>query len=587
MTIPVIWGLVRNGEGYVLTQTPIVKDSDAFEKDNLITETDKALGAESENLLAGINTQIFEMLLTLDNPNGAPISIKIKVGDGEYTEIGWNETEGYFVDRRYTSSAGLVIFDYHFRYTSGPCDPTSQNFYILSDNGGVEVFCSDFKVPFYVLTLASPYSCRAELSVGGDVTVESLVVNEIASVWREFEPVEGETVLYVSQEALELDTSITTEGQVTAYSTSGEEITWTVVEGSSIVTLEEVTGGVLVKALGSGKATLAVVCGNERREIPITVYSGTPETDMSFDADGIVSGSWIAKGNEIIATCLAGDGYILSDLAASDFDCSVTFSLEAVAGAFIFRASEDMSDYIIFNYDNNEKIVKMWSPRGEIGRASAHDVNPAGVVLRVKATGTSVKAYINGRLAIDATLGEEEPTEGLLGLNVYSGTATFKSVVYFENQYTYGGTGSLAVEGDTKQTVLSLYNVTLKNTLVDGAFYTSSGRTLVINAEYFELLPVGSYTFRAVGDVSAYEFTVDVTAVTETTLKDLTLEKGCNAVIYLGNVQVESVTVNGKAITAEDYTVENYTLTIAAELLTRASNEIVINGNKTVTVTVI
>ena len=587
MTIPVVWGLVASGDGYVLTQTPIVKDSTAFEKENLISITNQVLGADGENLLAGVNTHIFEMLLKLDNPTNAAVSIKINVGDGEYTEIGWNAEDGYYVDRRYTSSAGLVIRDYHFKFTSGPCSFGSQSFYILSDNGGVEVFCDDFKVPFYVLTLASPYSSRAELSVGGEVTVEELTLNEIASVWREFEPVEGETVLYVSQEALELDTSLATKGQVTAYSTSGEEITWSVVAGGNLVELEPVTGGVTVKALGSGKATLAVVCGNERREIPITVYSGTPETDMSFDADGIISGSWIAKESEIIASSPAGDGYILSDLAASDFDCSVTFSLEAVAGAFIFRASEDMSDYIIFNYDNNEKIVKMWSPRGEIGRASAHDVNPAGVVLRVKATGTSVKAYINGRLAIDATLGEEEPTEGLLGLNVFSGKASFKSVVYFESQYTYGGTGTLTVEGDTKQTVLSLYNKTLANTLVNGAFYTSSGRGLVINAEYFELLPVGSYTFRAVGDVSAYEFTVNVTAVTETTLKDLTLEKGCNAVIYLGNVQVESVTVNGKALTAEDYTVENYTLTIAAELLTRASNEIVINGNKTVTVTVI
>ena len=246
-----------------------------------------------------------------------------------------------------------------------------------------------------------------------------------------------------------------------------------------------------------------------------------------------------------------------------------------------------MSDYIIFNYDNNEKIVKMWSPRGEIGRASAPNVDTSNVVLRVEAKGTSIKAYINGNLAIDTVLDDDEPTEGLLGLNVYSGKATFKSIANFNGNYSYGGTGSLTVVGDSKQTITALYNKTLVNTKVDRAFYTCDGRKLVIDARYFELLPVGTYTFKAVGGSSAYEFEVNVTATTETTLKDIAIEKGCNAVIYLGNVEAESVSLNGTQLGEEQYSIENLMLTIKAELLTKEVNEIVINGNKTVTVTLV
>ena len=587
MTIPAIWGLAAEGDGYILTQTPIVKDSEAFDKTNLITINGQKVDSASENILASVNTHIFEMLLSIDNPGNEAISIKINVSDDEYTEIGWNEEEGYFVDRRYTSSAGLNIKDYHFRYTSGPRSFDAQSFYILSDNGGLEVFCDDFKIPFYVLTLASPYSVKAELSVDGEVTVESLVLNEIASVWRDGEAVEGETVLYLSDEDLELDTCITKEKQVTAYSTSGGEITWELESGSEFVSLESTTGGVIVKALGAGKATLIATCGNQRRVIEVTVYSGSPETDIPFDGDGIISGNWIAKGSEIIAESPAGDGYILSSRSASDFNCSVAFSLDAVAAAFIFRANADMSDYIIFNYDNNEKIVKMWSPRGEIGRASAHNVNTNNVVLRVEAKGTSVKAYINGNLAIDVVLSDKEPTEGLFGLNVYSGKATFKSVANFNDKYSYGGTGSLTVVGDSKQVITALYNKTMANTKVDRAFYTSNGRNLVIDASYFELLPVGTYTFKAVGGASAYEFTVNVTAVTQTTLKDMVIQKGCNAVIYLGNVKIDSVALNGTQLTIEQYKVNNLMLTIGADLLTEDNNEIVINGDQTITVTVI
>ena len=587
MTIPVVLGLAAEGDGYLLTQTPIMKDSTSFQKENLLSYSNLWVDASSENILKDVNTHIFEMGVNIYNPDNATISIKINVGENEYTEIGWNAEEGYFVDRRFASSAGLNIKDYHFRYTSGPRSFGSQTFYILSDNGGVEVFCDDFKIPFYVLTLASPYSVKAEFSVDKQVRVESLALNEIKSVWRTGESVDGETVLYVSDTSVELDTCITNKKQVTAYSTSGEEITWELKSGSDVVSLEKTTGGVTLKAIGVGKATLMVTCGNQKKLVDVTVYSGNPETDISFDGEGIISGNWIAKGTEIVAESPAGDGYILSNESASDFNCSVSFSLEAVAAAFIFRANEDMSNYIIFNYDNNEKIVKMWSPNGEIGRAGVPNVNTNNVVLRVEAKGTSIKAYINGSLVIDTVLSDEEPTEGFFGLNVFSGKATFKSVSNFNGDYSYGGTGSLTVVGDSKQVVTELYNKTMTNTKVDRSFYTSNGRDLVIDAAYFELLPVGEYTFKAVGGSSAYEFTVKVTAVTETTLKDLTIQRGCNAVIYLGNVEVTSVRLNGKDLSEDQYEINDYMLTIDKDLLTIDVNEIVINGDKTVTVTLV
>ena len=199
---------------------------------------------------------------------------------------------------------------------------------------------------------------------------------------------------------------------------------------------------------------------------------------------------------------------------------------------------------------------------------------------------SNVQSIVSGNLAIDTVLNDKEPKEGLFGLNVYSGTATFKSVVNFNDKYTYNGTGSLTVLGDARQTVTALYNKTLSNTKVDRAFYSSNGRKLIIDASYFELLPVGTYTFKAMGGSSAYEFTVNVTAVTQTTLKDLFIQKGCNAVIYLGNIEVSSVSVNGKQLAENEYKVKNLMLTVYAELLTKSENTIVINGDKTVIVTI-
>ncbi|MBE7061239.1 MAG: hypothetical protein E7382_01720 [Clostridiales bacterium] len=585
MTIPVIWNLVEEGDGYILTQTPIVKDSQAFTKTEILNLTNKVVEKDGENILDSINTHVFEMSATIDNPNDADISIKINVSDDEYTEIGWTKEEGYFVDRRHTSSAGLNIKDYKFRYTSGPRSSGTQTFYILSDNGGVEVFCDDFKIPFYVLTLASPYSVKAEFAASDTVTVEEMKINQIASTWRTFEAVDGETVLYVSEQDVKMDTVITTEKLLTAFSTAGGDINWQIVEGESVVSFENVTGGIKLKALSSGKATLKVTCGEQEKTIQVNVYGGQPKSDIPFTSDGIISGTWLSDGTGIVASSPAGDGYLLSSASARDFKCSVNFSLEAVAAAFIFRANEDMSEYIIFNYDNNEKIVKMWSPNGEIGRASVSGIDTNNVTLRVEANGDNVKAFINGRLVIDVMLDADEPTEGYFGLNVFSGTATFKSIVKVVDSYTYSN-GNLTVAGDSEQPVISLYNKTKNNEKVDKAFFTVAGRYLTINSNYFELLSVGTYVFKAYSHTGSYEFTVEVTAIPQTVLQDTTVQENTNVVIYLGNVELTSLTVNGEQVSKDDYQIKNNVLTLSAKLFTQEYNTVVIN-DQTLTVTVV
>lgn len=585
MTIPVIWGLAKEGEGYILTQTPITTTTTALEKTDIINKTNVTIDENSENILKEINTQVFEMALSVSNPNNADISIKIKVGEGEYTEIGWNSEDGYFVDRRNTSSAGLTIRDYKFKFTSGARSEGNQTFYILSDNGGVEVFCDDFKIPFYVLTLASPYSVKAELSVSDEVTVSELTVKEIGSVWRTWDPVEGETVLYVSDEQVELDVTLAKEKELMAYSTSGSEVVWAIESGDSVVAIENVLGGINIKALTAGSAVITATTGSQVKKIQVNVYSSAPKSDLTFKKDGVVAGNWIANGDDIIGTTNAGDGYILSTDSASDFKASINFKLEAVAAAFIFRAKADMSEYIIFNYDNNEKIVKMWSQNREIGRASAQGVNTESVVLRVEAQGKEIKAYLNGALVISETLSDDDPMSGLFGLNVYSGKATFKSIINIVDKYSYAS-GSLVVAGDSEQYVTALYNRTLNNTKVDKSFYTSNGRQLTIDARYFELLPVGTYVFKAYGSSSAYEFTVEVTANAETVLNDATVQQGTNAMIYLGNVVVTSISVNGTDLTANDYKIENNVLTLYPSVLTEEYNAVVINGTKSLTVTV-
>ncbi|MBQ9103835.1 MAG: GH32 C-terminal domain-containing protein [Clostridia bacterium] len=586
-TIPVIWNIVPDGTNdYILTQTPITKESTAFTKTLKYSATDLAVTSSTPVVINNLTSHIYEMQVAVTNPNDEAFSIKVNVSDDEYTEIGWNATEGYFADRIHTADAGLSIKDYHFRFNSGARSSGAQNFYILVDNGGIEVFCEDFKIPFYLVTLSSPYANGIEISASGDVTVDSLTIKEIATVWRLEAPVDGETVLYVSTESVELDTSVTTMKTVTALSTSGEDVDWSIESGNGIISLTPIVGGVKVTALAVGSATIKVVSGDIIKMVSVTVNAGGFSSDLPFNSDGIIAGSWISKNNSLVGHTPSGDGYILSSRSGQDFTCAVSFSLDATAAAVILRAEEDMSNYIIVNYDRNEKVVKSWSKNGEIARVGA-DIPLDNIVLKVELEGTKMIVFLNGNKIIDVTLGAGEPTEGYFGLNVFSGTATFKSIILMEDiVYQYAGIGNIAINGDSFQGITAVYNKTLNNSLVSPAFYTSSGKTLSLNPQYFENLTVGEYVFKAVGHLSTYEFTINVTAIPATQIKGVSVQKGVNASIYLGNVALTSVSLNGTALTNEQYKVENRTLTLFASVLNAGDNTLTINGNQTVTVKV-
>ena len=582
MTIPVEYGLKKTDGGYVLTQTPIVKNLGEFEKTSIYSGSDVQINAQSENVLAGVDTHCFELEAEISNPDKKPVYFRVNMKGNEYTEIGWNAEEGYYVSREHTGDAGLNLGNYRSRHTSGAVDSETLSFYILSDNGGVEVYCGGFTIPFYVLTFSSPYATKAQFIAEGGVTA-NIDVKEISSVWRE-EAGDGETVLHVEEENVELDKTLTPSREIMAYSTSGGQIEWTVESGDNVVSLTKTDSGAKFTARAEGTATVKVACGNAVKTINVTVHDGSVDSDTVFKSEGIVSGNWFIADGGLLGAQPSGDGFILSEKSADNFTYSANFSLLGAAAAIVFRAKADMSDYLIANYDNIG-VVKLWSPRGDIGKANVSDIDVSNIVLKVKAQGAHVTVFINGREVIDVDLGAKEPTEGLFGLNVCAGRATFKSVALISESYDYAG-GALTVVGEAEQAVNAIYNVTLGNVKINPAFYTVKGRSVEISRSYFETLKAtGNYKFTVVGYSSTYSFTVNVSALPATEVGDVAADYGCNAVIYIGNSKVENLSVNGVALT-DGYTVKNGVLTINADKLSAGENNVAINGDLTVKVTV-
>ncbi len=585
LTIPVIYGLKKVENGYMLTETPITDNNDKFDKTEIFDREDFTLTSEDGNLLEDVYGKRIELKTSIENTNQADIVIKVGVSNDEYTEIGWNKTEGYYVDRRNTSDGGMHIPAYYERYTTGATTGTTQTFNILVDDGGLEVFCEDGTLPFYVLTFMSPYSTGLEFSVSDNVNVEYLTINEIGTIWRSNVSSE-ETVLYVDKTSVEMDVNLYKEENIVAYSTSGADIAYSIVEGEGVVSLSETATGVKLTALSSGTAKINIVSGNESKFVDVTVRSGSKEFDLNFNQSGILSGKWILDSTGLIGTSLSGDGFILANESASDFNLSVRFDLgTGTAAAILFRSTDDMSNYYVANYDNNERIVKLWTPYGILVTTGVSVNNVVDVVLNVNAEGNHIQVSLNGTKYIDIVdENENAPTEGRFGLNVFNTKATFKEISLFISDYVYGS-GSLTLSGGISQYVKEVINVTIGNVKINEDYYKVDGKKVIIDERYFTTLnQTGDYVFKVKGVMAEYMFNVKINSLPSVTLSDITLSEGENANFFIGSYNVTKVTVNGKVI--ENYSIKDYVLTIESSCLNLGENVIVISDDLEANVTV-
>jgi len=579
MTIPVIYGLKKQGAKYALTSTPITVNDENFEKKQL-------------NGLEEIKSHSFEITATVQNADRNPVYFRINGSEdgAHYTEIGWNAQDGYYVDRTHTEDAGINFPqpNYACKYASGMGkDNTLLDFYILSDNGGVEVYCDGFTVPFYILTFASPYSVRAAFTAD-DAASATVAVNEIASVWR---TESEETLINLSSAQLDLGAELGQTQTITAYA-QGKDISYEVTEGADIVRVEPTATGARITGLKAGEAQIKVSAGVSSRTISVTVHSGRVDGDFTFVSDGIVSGNWYYSGNALIGEQTGGDGFILASESGGDFTYSASFDLgSGAAAALVFRAAAEngkLSSYLIANYDNNSKIVKLWSQNGELGNVPAGEPDIRNLVLTAETKGRNVKVYLNGNKLIDCDIRENDPLNGKFGLNVCATKAAFSSVTVQKSEHDYSGSGNMVIKSGAEQKVLEIINVTLGNAALSSGQYECSGREITIKQSYMELLPqAGNYTFIIYG--SAYTFTanVNVPSVPRTELEAIAVDSGISATLWLGNSKVDYVKVNGEEIDPSLYKIANYMLIISPEALVEGENTVQINDSQSVTVTVL
>ena len=577
MTIPAELGLAKVGEEYLLTQKPITINNTHLEKTELVNVSALAYNNENDPLNT-VNSHLIELEANISNENEESVEFKVNVSSDEYTSFGWTKKEGYFFDRTHTSKAGINFTkNYSHRFTTGPVDGKNLSFYVLVDNGSLELFCDNYKYAFYNLTLAAPYSIGASLTTSGEVNINTLKVKQISSIWHDIADLD-KGILYVDKQEVELDLTIGQSKEVMAYSTKEDEITWSIISGEDIVSLEKTIKGATITALKNGVANIKAKTVDSEKVIVVTVDDAEVKCDYELKAGNVYSGDWLTTTSGLVAKQNQGDGFLVSDMVGSDFTYTATVNLEnANAAGLLLRASKDMSSYIMTNYDKNARVCKIWSPNGFIASGAVNgDINNSNIALTVKTADRFIDVYLNGNLVVSGKAKEADPLTGYYGLNVFNGKAVFNNISVLKSEYSYANE-DLVVGGGTAQYIKGVYNVTDKNTLIDPSYYHTEGDSVVIHNEYFQLLEENkTYAFYIEGELVSFTVKVEVGSIDrELVLNDISIKLGEVVNVYVGAFKVESVLVNDEVVT---YELRGNVVHLDASLFEVGENTVSING---------
>ncbi len=587
MTIPVELGLVKNNGEALVTQKPITVDNDDFPKTTLVSGESLDKDA-ANNLLGQVNTHSFEFTAKIDNPNEEPVEFRVAESEDEYTAFGWNKEDGYYFDRSHTSTAGINFTkNYLHKFASHRGNGKNLSFYALSDNGSLELFCDDFKYVFYGLTLAAPYSIGASMVAEDSIMVEKLQINSFSSIWHDESEIE-EGVLYLDQDNLSLDLSLSDSKDVLVFSTNKETISYELVSGEDVISYEIISKGVRIHALANGEAELKVFTPTQSKSILVTVDDAPIDSDISFAKSGVKSGSWMTASSGLIGTMKMGDGYLLSETITADFRYSANIRLEGAAAGLVVRASEGMKEYVVCNIDSNERIVKVFSTHGEFARGAYKGDVFEEISYSVYVTGQEIEVLVNGERIVHADIPNFIPESGYVGFNVFNGKATFNEIRLVNFSYEFNG-DDLVINNDGGQFIKAIYNMGDKNSLVNKAYYHQDDSTIIISKDYFALLDENRlYRFYVEGEEYSFSFATQVNSIERSlSVKDMSINEGLDAVIWVGRFDIESVSVNGKVLDKEVYSIRNYCLRINQSNLNVGSNEVLINGEIKFQITVL
>ncbi|WP_369350350.1 GH32 C-terminal domain-containing protein [Streptococcus hillyeri] len=361
-------GLVKEGDHYVLTQTPIKAYENLRDTSKAISYKDVTV-TENNDLFKDFASDTYEIIAHFQ-PGEATnrLGFDLRVGDGEVTKVIYDlATETLAIDR---SQSGIILSNqfakvnqqHVTRHADGSID-----LHLFVDRSSVEVFAKGNTVAGANQIFPAPTSLGLRVFSESDTSKADITVYPLTSIWKERRDVS--TPLDVV--AASPKTTRVTVGEpipLKAYvmpAVAAQDLTWTVsdssvasltVEGNKAVLTGLKKGQVVVRATSKEDASLY-------EEFTVDLFEDNFNTNLSHLK--AVGGNWYIDGETLYdANQSANDAYMNTQvLPFSEYKMSVDIKYtKGIINLFLASANSDPANaYAVqFGDRNNIRLYRFY-----------------------------------------------------------------------------------------------------------------------------------------------------------------------------------------------------------------------------------
>ena len=424
-------GLIKDGEKYVLTQTPI-SGYETLRRTEEKLEWTQVTVEENNALLKDFVGDTYEILAKFYPQEGTrKVGFQVRTGEGEETRIVYDlQSQSLSIDR---SRSGVIISGKFAQVDSQNVTRNADGtveLHIYVDKASVEVFAKDYTAAGAVQIFPSPLSVGAGVLVEGAAAKADITIYPLNSIWTDKVEVTAPqyigTTMAASQN-LYVGESLTLKAYVLP-TTVSQELSWSVQEGQDVAAVDE-NGTVTALKKGTAVVVAASKADPElTKEFTIRVTENNFKTNIpQFVA---VNGSWIID-DETLSVSNGGQNDYYMSAEAIEGNYVLETDIRYTRGLInLFLASETVDPHegvgaytIQFGYDSNVRLFPFGREDFTRGTMDSSINDGAYHHVKVIREGQTILVYVDEQLCLEHTFGETEAffADGHVGIGLWDG----------------------------------------------------------------------------------------------------------------------------------------------------------------------
>lgn len=423
-------GLVKDGDKYVLTQTPIKAYESLRDVDHKVEYKDVV--GKDNNLFKDFSGDTYEIVAHFKpSDRTTKVGFNLRVGQGEVTKVYYDlQTGRIAIDR---SQSGIILTELFRNVDSQAVTRNADgsiDLHIFVDRASVEVFTKGGTVTGANQIFTSPQSLGLGVFAEGYEAKADIALYPLKSIWKDkVETTKPQSIVPASAKNVRMNVGDSTV--VKAYvspAVVNQDLLWSILNNGNVST--EISGNqVFVKALKKGQVIVRAQSKTDPsvyQDFVLDILEDNFKTNVKNVK--VFAGDWHADGESLkVENHNSNDIYMAADKMPYEnyqMDLDIKYG-RGVVNIFFASGNPDANNAysIQFGGDNSVRLFRFYSDTiSESQMTAAINDNQFHHVRLVKSA-NAIQVFVDNQLAMSYTFDQVEDffNNPYIGLGLWDG----------------------------------------------------------------------------------------------------------------------------------------------------------------------